>query len=169
MHGREVHDETRMLGELFSDFFAIVHTDVVTHEMNRADLLVNLPVQCFEKVDELSLALPVIPVPVDLARTGVKGCQEIEGPCTLVLVLVPVRKVLRLDWLGRSVPRSQLEGGLLVHGQDQFIEMQRPRAIAISSQSCRERQGRDTGTRPSSQPHLNRFSWCVVRTLKVLR
>ena len=127
MHRCKVHHETWMLGQPCADFFAMVRADVVTHEMNRADLLVNFPVQRFEKVDELSLALPVITVPVDLARTCVKGRKEIEGPGALVLVLVPVRKVLWLGWAGRSVPRSRLEGGLLVHGQDQFIEMQRPR------------------------------------------
>ena len=113
----------------------MVRADVVTHEMKRADLLVNLPVQRFEKVDELSLALPVITVPVDLARTGVKGRKEMEGPGALVVVLVPVRKVLWLGWAGRSVPRSRLEGGLLVHGQDQFIEMQRPRVEVSNSRS----------------------------------
>src|SRR5438034_5290684 len=127
MHRRKVHHETWMLGKPGADFLAMVCTDVVTHEMNRADRLVNLPVQRFEKVDKLPLALPVITVPVDLARTGVKGRKEIEGPCPLVLVLVSVRKVLRLGWPGRSVSRSRLEGGLLIYGQDQFIERQRPR------------------------------------------
>jgi hypothetical protein len=45
MHRRKVHHETWMLGKPWADFFAMVRTDVVTHEMNRADLLGNLPVQ----------------------------------------------------------------------------------------------------------------------------
>jgi hypothetical protein len=96
MHRCKVHHATWMLGKPGADFLAMVRADVVTHAMNRPDLRVNLPVQRFEKVDELSLALPVITVPVDLARTGVKGRTELEGPGALVRVLVPVRKVLGL-------------------------------------------------------------------------
>src|SRR5919197_2195685 len=121
MHGREVHDETRMLGEPFADFFPVMGTNIVTHKMNRPDLLVNLPIQRFEKGDKFLLPLPLTALSIDLARTGVKGRKEVERSRTLVLMLVAVRNVLRLRWLGRRVTRSRLEGGLLVHGQDQLI------------------------------------------------
>ena len=121
MHGREVHDETRMLGEPFADVFPMMGPDVITHEMNRSDLLVNLPVQHFEKGDKCLLSLPLIALSIDLARTGVKGRKEVERPGPLVLMLVAVRNVLRLRWQSRRMTRSRLEGSLLVHRQDQLI------------------------------------------------
>lgn len=98
MHRREVHDEPRMLGKPFADVFALMGTDVITHEMNRSDLLVNLPVQPFEKGDKFLLSLPLIALSLDLARTGVKGRQEVEHPGPFVLMLVAVRNVVRLRW-----------------------------------------------------------------------
>jgi hypothetical protein len=141
MHRRHGHHDTR-LGKPWADFCAMVRTAVVTPEMNRADLLVNLPVQRVEKVDALALALPGITVPVALARTGVTGRTEIEGPCTPGLVLVAVRKRLRLGWPGRRVPRSRLSGGLLVHGQDQCIAMPRPRVELAQGGHCGREAGR---------------------------
>jgi hypothetical protein len=94
---------------------------VITHEMNRADLLVNLPVQHFEKGAKVLLSLPLIALSLDLARTGVKGRQEVERPGPPVLRLVAVRHGLRLRWEGRRVARSRLEGSCLVHRQDQLL------------------------------------------------
>jgi hypothetical protein len=127
MHRWKGPNATWRLAKPLADFFAMVCTDIVTHEMNRPDLRINLPVQRGEKVDDLSLALPVIPVSIDLARTGVKGRTEMEGPCTLGLVLVPGRKVLRRGWPGGSGPRSRRQGGLLVPRHDQVLGTQRPR------------------------------------------
>lgn len=124
MHGREVHDETRMLGEPSTDVFPMMGTDVITHEMNRSDLLVNLPVQHFEKGAIFVLSLPLIALSIDLARTDIKGRKKVERPGPLVLMLVAVRNVLRLRWQGRRMPRSRLEGSLLVHRQDQLIWVQ---------------------------------------------
>jgi hypothetical protein len=151
MHRRHGHHDTR-LGKPWADFCAMVRTAVVTPEMNRADLLVNLPVQRVEKVDALALALPGITVPVALARTGVTGRTEIEGLCTPGLVLVAVRKGLRLGWPGRRVPRSRLSGGLLVHGQDQCIAMPRPR-VEVAQGGHRGREG-GVPRRLGREPHM---------------
>ena len=75
----------------------------------------------------LPLSLPFITLPIDLARTGVKGGQEISGARARILVLMSVGKVLRLGWQGWGATRALLQGGLLVHRQHQFIRMQRPR------------------------------------------
>jgi hypothetical protein len=60
-------------------------------------VLAKLRVQCIQKGDKFPLSLPFITLPIDLARTGVKGGKEIEGTGALLLVLVPVGTVL---WLG---------------------------------------------------------------------
>jgi hypothetical protein len=36
-----------MLGKPCADFFAMVRADIVTHEMNRVDVVVNLRIQVF--------------------------------------------------------------------------------------------------------------------------
>jgi hypothetical protein len=59
-------------------------------------MLRNLPVQLFQKGDEFLLPFAVITLPIDLARTGVKGDKEMQGPGALVLVLAPVGQILRL-------------------------------------------------------------------------
>jgi hypothetical protein len=43
-----VHDNARMVGEPFSDLFTMMHTDMVAHEVNGADVLVNLRIQRFQ-------------------------------------------------------------------------------------------------------------------------
>ena len=59
-------------------------TDIISHQMNRTDVFVNGDIYRFEKGHAFPLPLPFITVPVDLARTGVKGGKEIERPpaCT---------------------------------------------------------------------------------------
>src|SRR5215510_16027342 len=96
MHWCEMHDEPRMFGEPLADFFAMMGADIVAHEVNRADRRVKLRVQCFQKGDEFPLPLPVITVPIDLARAGVKGRKEVEGACAPVFILMPVAQVLGL-------------------------------------------------------------------------
>jgi hypothetical protein len=98
MHQCKVHDEARMVGKPFSDFFPMIRTDVIAGEMNRTDVGINFYVQHFPKGDAFLLSLAFITVPIDLARTGVKGRKEIQTPDALVLMLAPVRNVL---WLGR--------------------------------------------------------------------
>lgn len=105
----------------------MMRADIAAHEMDKADVLAKLRVQCIQKGDKFPLSLPFITLPIDLARTGVKGGKEIEGTGALLLVLVPVGTVLWLGWQGWGATRSRLQGGLLVHRQHQFIRTQRPR------------------------------------------
>lgn len=60
MHGREVQDETQMLGEPWADCFSMMGTDIVIHKVNRVDLLVNVPVQRAERGDKFLLWIPFI-------------------------------------------------------------------------------------------------------------
>ena len=55
MHGCEMHDKAWMLGEPSGDLLAMMRTDVVTHEMNRPDVLGNLLVHMFQKGDAFLL------------------------------------------------------------------------------------------------------------------
>jgi hypothetical protein len=103
-----VHDEARMVGEAFSDFFPIIRTDMIAGEMNRTDVGINFHVQRFQKGDASLLPLAFITVPTDLARTGVKGRKEIQSPGALVLMLAPVRNVLWLGGLGWMLTRARL-------------------------------------------------------------
>jgi hypothetical protein len=79
---------------------------MVAHQMNRADILLNLDIHCFEKGHEFPLPLAVITVPVDLARTGVEGGKEIERPRRLGRLLDAVGQVLGRGRGGREVLSS---------------------------------------------------------------
>ena len=126
MSGRKVHPKARMVDEPFLDFLPVMRTDIVTHEMDGADGLVNLRLPHRQHGDEFPLPLAFITVPIDVTRTGVKGGKQSERPSTLLLVLVPVGNVLRLGWQGWGATRARLQGGLLVHGEDPFIRPQGP-------------------------------------------
>ena len=56
-------------------------------------------------------------MPIDLARTDVKGRKEVEGHRTLILMFGPVGNILRLGWQSRGQTGSRLQGSLFVHGQ----------------------------------------------------
>ena len=96
MHGGKVEDQSGMFGEPLADLLSMMCADIVTHEMNVGDMRLNLPVQLFQKGDACLLPFAVIALPIDLARAGVKGGKEIQGPGALVLVLALVGQVLRL-------------------------------------------------------------------------
>jgi hypothetical protein len=101
--------------------------DIVAHEMDHPDMSINLAVQVFQKGDAFLLPFACITLPIDLAGAGIESCKEIEGPCTLILVLAPVRKILGLGGLGWVRAGPRLEGGLLIHGEDHFILPERAR------------------------------------------
>ena len=126
MYWCEVYNKARMVGEPCSDFFTMVRTDIVAYEVNRVDVLVNLCIECFQKGDAFPLPLPLITVPIDLARAGVTGGKEMECARPLVLMLHAVGPVVELGGQGRGATRPRLQGSLLVHGEHQFIRMQRP-------------------------------------------
>jgi hypothetical protein len=126
MYGRKVHHKARMVDEPFLDFLPMMRTDIVTHELDGADGLVNLRIQRLQKGDEFPLPLAFITVPIDVTRTGVKGGKKMERTSALILVRVPVGNVLRLGWQGWGATRTWLQGGLLVHGADPFIWPQWP-------------------------------------------
>src|SRR5215510_1226802 len=121
MHGREVHYKAWMMSQPLSDLFAMMRTDIVAHQMNRADMLLNLDIHGFEKGDEFPLPLALITVPVDFARPSVESRQEIERPRPLILMLDAVGLVVRLSWQGRSRSGPRLQGGLFIAGEHQFI------------------------------------------------
>jgi hypothetical protein len=91
-----------MMRQPLSDLFAMMGTDIIAYQMNRADTLLNLDIHGFEKGDEFSLPLAVITVPVDLARTSIEGGKEIECSRPLVLMLDAVGQVVGLGWQGRG-------------------------------------------------------------------
>ena len=121
MHGREVYDKAWMMSQPLSDLFPMMCTDIVAHQMNRADTLLNLDIHGFEKGDEFPLPLAVITMPVDFARPGVEGGKEIERPRPLILMLDAVGPVVRLGWQGRCQSGPRLHGGLLIDGEHQLI------------------------------------------------
>src|SRR6266511_4570167 len=121
MHWCEVHHKPQMLGEPSGDVFAMMRTDNVTHQINRPDVLSNLPVQVCQEGDAFLLPFAFSTLSIDPARTGIKGGQEVEGASAFVLVLIPVGQVLRLSWPGRGQPRTRLQRGLLIQREDQLV------------------------------------------------
>jgi hypothetical protein len=121
MHRRKVHDKARVIGSPLPDCFPLMRTDMVTHEMNEADALVNLCLQDFQKGHECPLTLPCVTLPLNLAGTGVQGRTEVEGPRPRILMFGPVGTMLRLGWQGRGQTGSRLQGSRFVHGQHYFI------------------------------------------------
>ena len=99
----------------------MMRPDMVTHEMNDAEALVNLCIQDFQKGHEFPLTLPFVTLPINLAGTGVKGRKEVEGPRPRIRMFGPVGTMLRLGWQGRGQTGSRLQGSRFVHGQHYFI------------------------------------------------
>jgi hypothetical protein len=124
MHGCKVHDKAWMLSSPLPNFFPMMCTDMIAHQMNRTDVFVNGDIYRFEKGPAFPLPLPCITVPVDLARTGVKGGKEMERARPLVLMLHAVRPVVGLGGQGRGRSGPRLEGGLLIAGEHQLIRLQ---------------------------------------------
>jgi hypothetical protein len=67
-----VHDKARMVGEPFVDVLAMLRPDMVAHEMNAAEGLVKLRVQCLQKGDACPLTRPFITLPI----AGQNECQR---------------------------------------------------------------------------------------------
>ena len=114
-----------MLGEPRPNFLAMMRTDMVTHALNDGEAFVKCCMHDVQKGQAFPLTLPFSTVPIDLARTGVKGCEEIERPGALILMLVPVGNILWLGWEGWGETWSGLQGSLLIHGEDYLIRAQR--------------------------------------------
>ena len=97
---------------------------MIAPQVINPDVLVNCAIYRFEKGHAFPLPLPFITVPVDLARTGVKGGKESERARPLVRMLHAVRPVVGLGWQGRGRSGPRLEGGLLLEGEHQLIRLQ---------------------------------------------
>jgi hypothetical protein len=106
-----------MVGEPAGDFFSVMRTHIVTHEMNRPNVRSNLSVHLFQKGDEFLLAFAFKTLPIDLARTGIKGRKEVEGAGTSVLMLVPIGQMTGLGGERGGRSRPWLQGGLLIDGK----------------------------------------------------
>jgi hypothetical protein len=87
MPGRAVHDQAWMVRSPRSHLFPMTRTDMVAHQMTRADGLLDFHLHRFEQGDECPLPLTGITGPVDLARTRVKGGQAMECARPLVRML----------------------------------------------------------------------------------
>jgi hypothetical protein len=83
MHRREMADKARMLGEPSGDLFSMMRTDVITHAMNRPNVLGNLLVHMFEKGEEFLLPFAFITLAIDAAGPGIEGRKEVEAPARL--------------------------------------------------------------------------------------
>jgi hypothetical protein len=99
----------------------MMRTDIIAHQMNRADALVDFHIHRFEKGHEFPLSLPFITVPVDPTRASVKGGKEIERPRPLVLMLNAGGQVIGLGGQGRGQAGPRLQGGLLIKGEHDRI------------------------------------------------
>jgi Bacterial regulatory protein, Fis family len=154
VHGREVHHKPRVRGEPSGDFFSVMRTHIVTHEMNRPDVGGNLPIQMFQKGAEFLLAFAGKTLPVDLARTGIKGREEVEGAGTCVLMLVPIGQMTGLGGPRGGRSRPWLQGGLLVDGKHQLILRQRPgvEVDQLGNGRIEDRVPRPLGVEPNMMP-----------------
>jgi hypothetical protein len=121
MHRRKVHDNARVIGSPRPDFFPLMRTDRVTHEMHEAEARVNLGLPDFQKGHAFPLTLPFVTWPINRAGTGGKGRQEVAGPRPLRRMCGPVGHRLRLGWQGRGPTGSRWQGRLFVPGPHQFI------------------------------------------------
>ena len=68
-------DKAWMFHQPVEDFFAVMCADIIAHEMNRADVMVNLRIQLFQKGDEFLLTLTGVTVPKDGSRTSIE-CRK---------------------------------------------------------------------------------------------
>jgi hypothetical protein len=70
-----VNDKARVFHQPLADFFAVMRADIIAHEMNRLDVLVNLRVHLCKKGDEFLLTFAWVTLPIDCSRTGIE-CGE---------------------------------------------------------------------------------------------
>ena len=120
-----MEDEPRMLRQPRLHLLALVHPQVVQHDVDRLHRRGDLPVQLLQERDELRLPLPLGGHPVDLAGPRVEGGEQVQGPAPPVLVLDPDRS-LGLGGQGRRLPRPRLQAGLLVGTEHDLVGAQRP-------------------------------------------
>jgi predicted nucleic acid-binding protein len=80
MHGREVQDQARMLGEPLADLLPMMCADMVAHEMHHRAVLINLAVQLVQKSHAFLLTFAIRTRPIDLAGAGIKGRKEMARP-----------------------------------------------------------------------------------------
>jgi len=115
LHRGNVHDNAWMLREPHADLLAMRRTDMVAHQLKRADGLIDCPIHRFKKGDAFPWSFTVSTVPIDLARTGIKGGHEMQRPGPLVLLRHVVGPVVGLRWEGRGKSGPRWPRGLLVH------------------------------------------------------
>ena len=103
-----------MRGEPAGDLLAMRRTDVVTHQMNRPDVLGNLLGHVCQEGDAVLLPCACIPLAIDPTGTGIESRTEVEGSGACILMFILVGPVLRLGWPGRGQPRTRPQRSLLV-------------------------------------------------------
>jgi hypothetical protein len=106
---------------------------MIAHQMKRADVLIDFHIHRLEKGDAFPLPLPVVTVPVDLARTSVKGSEAIQRTRPLVLMRHAVGQVVGPGWQGRGWSGPRLQGGLLIEGEHPLICPEGPGYEAVEA------------------------------------
>jgi len=93
----------------------VMRADIIAHEMNRVDVVVNLRIQLFQKGDEFLLTLAGVTLPKDCSRTSVECRKQIQGPAALVFMLIAARNVPELSGPRGRETRARLQGGFLIN------------------------------------------------------
>jgi hypothetical protein len=83
------------------------------------------PIQELEEVDELHHALAAVALPMHFAGACLESREEVHGARPLVFVF-DLGRTTGQRWTGRGHARAGLDGGLLVHAQNDLVRAKRP-------------------------------------------
>jgi len=114
-----VKHKARVCGQPGLHLLALVHPDIIQHDMNRRDVRGHLPIDLLQKGNAFHLAFALGRGGVDRTRARIKTGKEVQGALPSILMFDS-------DWLarlcgqGRSGARPGLQTGFLVYAQDPF-------------------------------------------------
>lgn len=101
-------------------FYPCAFSDYPAPCVFRCDVFRNLPVQVFQKSNELVLSFALIGLTPNSARARVKSSKQIQCPVSLIFMFHSHRQS-RLSWESGCFARTRLHRGFFINTQHHFM------------------------------------------------
>src|SRR4029453_8248977 len=144
-----VKHKARVFGQPGLHLLALVHPDIIEHDMNRRDVRGHFPIDLLQKGNEFDLPFALGCGSVDRARTRIKTGKEVQGSFAGILVFDPAW-LARVWSEGRGGRRPGLQTGFFVHAQDHFPDPQKGRVYKVTISWTWAANAASRGTRGDS-------------------
>lgn len=120
MHRCEVHHNPGMALEPETDLFAVMHTEIVTDQVDRFDSRRPFVLQSFQEGHKLDLALTPVTAAIDLAGARVEPGKQINSARPPIFMFDLIGQTgQRRSRVFQAGPR--LERGLLINTEHDFV------------------------------------------------